>query len=84
MIFKWWYIFNTNEFTALDLVSRNYLLDLDGLGLVNVLVTQGVGLGITYDGTFLPLELNGKNPFSIDGRAVFVRENGDVFLGIET
>ena len=83
MIFRWWYILNANEFNALGLVSRTLTLDLEGIGLKNILVTKGSMLGITYEGIFLPVQLNGANPYSIDDHAVFIRDNGDLFLGIK-
>jgi hypothetical protein len=61
MIYTWYYIFNKDEFDALNLVSKTYTLILKGIGQREVLVTKGNYLGITYDDVFLPVNLDGKN-----------------------
>lgn len=83
MIFNWFKIFNTVEFAALGLVSKTYTFNLDGVGQKDIFVTKGVTYGITYEGVFLSLNLNGLNPFSFEGYAIYVDENNDVYLGIE-
>lgn len=83
MIYNWFKIFNLTEFEALDLVSKNYHLDLEGLGEKDILVTKGNGVSILYEGIFLTVNLNAKNPFPFEGHAVYIKENNDVYLGIE-
>ena len=83
MIYTWFKIFNTIEFDALDLVSKTYTLVLDGVGQKDILVTKGVGYGITYEGVFLSLLLNDINPFEFEGLAIYVDVDSNVFLGIE-
>lgn len=80
--YDWFYIFNSPDFMATGLVSRTYTVVLDGIGQKDILVTSGEALGMTYDGVFLPLQLNGKNPFAIDERAIYIDENNNVWLGI--
>jgi len=80
---KWFKIFNLVEFLATGLVSRTYKLNLEGVGLKDILVTTtGENTGITYSGKFLILGLNGNNPYSFEGHAVYLDSNNDVFLGI--
>lgn len=83
MIFQWFPIFNKDEFDALELVSKTYTWDLTGIGEVDVLVTKGVGYGITYDGVFLSLNLNDENPFIMDGYAIYMDSDNMVYLGFE-
>lgn len=82
MQYTWFKIFNRTEFNALGLVSRTYTLNLDGVGEKDILVTKGLALGMLYEGVFLSLELNDKNPFEFDDHAIYVDENDDVFLGV--
>lgn len=83
MIYDWYRVFNLAEFQALNLVSKTYTLNLEGIGLKDILVTQGNTTGITYEGTFLSIQLNEKNPFEFDGKACFIAENQDVYLGVQ-
>ena len=82
MTYNWYYIINADEFEATGLVSQELDLELENIGPKTVLVTMGAMLGITYEGVFLPLEMNGENPFEFDGHAIQVHDNGNVFLGI--
>ena len=82
-IYTWFKIFNKVEFEALGLVSKTYTWDLEGIGLKDILVTKGEGIGMLYDGVFLPLQLNDLNPFALDHRAIYIDANNDVYLGIE-
>ena len=81
MNYNWYFIFNTDEFTALGLVSKTYELTLSGIGRKNILVTKGELFGITYEGVFLALNLNQKNPFEFEDMAIHVHDNSNVFLG---
>lgn len=84
MIFRWFKIFNAADFSELDLVSKKYTLELEGVGIKDILVTQGVGLGLTYEGVFIPVQMNEKNPTVVDGFASYINEEtDDVYLGIE-
>ncbi len=81
-MYTWFYIFTSTDFLALDLVSKTYTLLLSGIGQVEILVTNGNFLGITYDGVFLPLNMNDQNPFEFDDHAVYIDAENQVWLGI--
>ncbi len=83
MTFDWYKIFNLTEFEALDLVSKAYILNLEGLGEQTVMVFKGNEVSIQYDDVTLPIQLHDENPFVFDGYAVYIDENDDVFLGVE-
>ncbi len=81
---SWWKIFNEDEFLALDLPSQSIDVVLDGgPGLKTILVTRGNYTGVLYEGIFLCLHLNDRNPFPFEGHALYLDEFGDVWLGIE-
>lgn len=81
-MFNWFKIFNTTEFDATGLVSRTYTLILDGVGQKDILVTKGIGYGLTYEGVFLSVGLNESNPFEFEGFAAYKSTANDVYLGI--
>lgn len=82
MTYDWYRIFNLEEFEDADLVSREYTVELDGLGVKTVLVTKGNEIGILFDEVFLIIGLNDQSPVVMDGRAAFLDSNGDVQVGI--
>lgn len=80
--YTWFKIFNLAEFQALDLTSKLYELELENIGPVEVLVTQGETIGMLYDDVFLSLDLNDVSPFAFEGYAIY-NLDGDIYLGIE-
>ncbi len=81
MTYKWYFIFNRTDFLATGLTSREYDVNMENIGLKTILVTLGNLLGLTYEGIFLPIQMNGSNPFAFDSMAVYVNDDNNVFLG---
>lgn len=81
-MFSWYRLFSNIEFLATGLVSFDATIVLDGLGQKNILITRGNLVSITYEGTMLSINMNGKNPFRYNDLAVFLDPNNDVWLGI--
>lgn len=87
MIFNWFKIFNLSEFLATDLVSKEYLVILEGVGQKEILVTRGNQISMVYEDVFLPIQFEDDNPFVRHGDAasygIYKDANDDVWLGIE-
>lgn len=83
MIFDWYKIINYTEFVEAGLPSQELEVFLQDVGVKTILVTKGNMLGILYDGVYLGLNLNDKNPFSFEGYGIYIDDNEDVWLGIE-
>jgi hypothetical protein len=82
MIFDWYRLLNQTEFLATGLYSRTLSLNLEGQGFKDVLVTKGMAIGIKYEDVFLSVNLNERNPFVFESHAVYLDENGDIWLGV--
>jgi hypothetical protein len=83
MTYDWFNIFNLTEFLATGLVSRTVTVILGNYGEKEILITKGNVTSISYDGTLLPLQFAGRNPYAFGGYAVYQDTNNDVWLGIE-
>jgi hypothetical protein len=83
MIYAWYKIFNLAEFEAKGLPSFSYTVELEDRGQFDILVTKGNLVSIIFESVMLPMNFNSKNPFEFDGHASYIKENGDVYLGIE-
>lgn len=81
--FDWYQLFVLEEFLATGLVSRLLTVALSGIGVVDILITHANETSITYDGVFLPINFNGENPWVSDGYAVFLDDDGIVYLGVQ-
>lgn len=82
MITNWIKVYNLQDFINADLVSREVDLEVPGLGATTVMLTKGIGYGIRYDDYFLPIELNGKNPYIFDNLLIYLDPNDDIWLGL--
>lgn len=82
MIHDWYKIFNRLEFIATGLVSRRYDVNLEGVGLSEVIAYRGNLMSIQYNGVFLSYNLNSRNPFYFDDHAIYVDKDQYVHLGI--
>lgn len=83
MQYNWYNLFNLTDWLATGLVSRTLSVNLDKDGAKEILITQGNETALTFDDVFLILQFNGSNPYARDGRAVYLDENQDVWIGIE-
>jgi len=83
MNFYWYSLFNKLEFEATALVSRTMNFQLEGRGQESVLVTHGNTIAVLHTGTLLPLNFLGHNPYVRDGKAIYVDEQSQVWLGFE-
>lgn len=84
MIFNWYRIFNLTEFLSTALVSVTYALDLENIGIRDVLVTQGNEVGLTYEDTLLVVPEEPDEIFTFNGMAVYWSEaSDDVYLGFQ-
>lgn len=81
-MYNWYRLFNKQDFEATGLVSRTLTVELEDIGLKDILITRGNLTGITYEGVFLPVGLNEVNPFYFEGFAVYQRDNADIYLGV--
>lgn len=81
-IYKWFKIFNFDEFQESGLVSRLYSVELENIGPKDFLVTQGNLVSVTSEGIILPILLNDKNPFEFESNAVYKNPTTkDVYWG---
>ncbi len=96
MNFTYYKITNYNDFVDLDIPSKEFTVELESIGLKTILITKGINVGMLYEGVFLTLNLNDKNPFIFEEQETFGDENtdrwhqaiwidseNDIWLGIE-
>lgn len=79
--YTWYPIFNRLEFQSEVLISKTLTLNLTGRGETEVLIVQGVGIGVVVENTYLRVNLNTRNPFYFEGYAIYQNADQDIFLG---
>ncbi len=87
MQFDWYNIFNLTEFLALNLVSRNLTVSLEGAGEKDVLIVRGNTVSIVFEDVLLSINFEDANPFVREGDdasyAVYKDSDSNIWLGIE-
>ena len=83
MIYNWYLIANMVEFLDSGLVSREFTFNLEGEGEKTVLVTRGNTLSLTIDGVMLAVQMNGRNPFYFEDRAVYLDGDSNLHYGFK-
>ncbi len=81
-MFDWYRLFNKTDFEATGLTSYSITLDLEGVGLREVMIVKGNTISLIIDELMLAVNLNGRNPFRYGTRAVWLDDNDDVWLGV--
>jgi hypothetical protein len=81
MTYNWYEIFNTDDFDTDALVSKEYVINLVGIGVKSILVTKGFSYSIVYDETLLTLNMGEDNPFEFGGYAIYKDSENTVWLG---
>lgn len=80
--YDWFVIYSLAEFTASELTSKELTLILTGYGQKVISLYKGVGYSVKIDDVFLRINLNDKNPFYFEDRAVAIDEDGMIVVGI--
>lgn len=80
-MYNWYNIANLTAFLALDIVSQELTLELEGLGQKEILITKGNAVNVLYEGVFLTCQFNDSNPFVFDGMACFIDVDQNLWLG---
>jgi hypothetical protein len=83
MEYQWYQIFDYSDFLDTGLVNRTLEVEAPGRGTIQVLLTRGNEVSFTYEGTLLPVNFLGRNPYHRDGKGVFLDIDGKVWLGFE-
>lgn len=76
-------IFHLQDFIDSGLVSRTIEVELEDIGLKEIMITRGNLISILYEGVFLSLDLNDKIPFEFEDYAIYEHTDGYVYLGID-
>jgi hypothetical protein len=83
MALFWYRIANENEFLELGIPSKEYEYVFDNIGLRTATMYSGRFTCLSFEGIFLPVELNGLNPYQLEDYAIYKDDNSDIWLGVE-
>jgi hypothetical protein len=83
MTYNWYEVISIDDLNAEGTESVELEFYTYELGIVTILVTKGNYTSILYDGVFLSLDMNGKNPFIFENKGIFLGSDNIIYFGIK-
>lgn len=78
---KWFKVLSLAEFDEKDVPDMSFTRTIDGFGVKTMRVCKGSFYSIVLDGIYLPVGVNGRNAFSMQGRGAYVDGQRNLWAG---
>lgn len=79
---RWWKIYNLDELNKVDVPDVYLSLNLDGLGLTDIVVMRGFNISVLFLGYVLTPFLNNRNGFSMANKvSAYIDEENNLWVG---
>lgn len=79
---RWWKIYNLDELNKVDVPDVYLSLNLDGLGLADIVVMRGFNISVLFLGYVLTPFLNDRNGFSMANKvSAYIDEENNLWVG---
>lgn len=79
---RWWKITDLTEFDKLNVPDLYLSLNLEGLGLTDIVVMRGFNISVLFMGYVLTPFLNNRNGFSANNKvSAYIDENNNLWVG---
>lgn len=82
-MWKWWKVFNLNDFEKLNVPDYYLQANLDDLGLTDIVLMRGFNLNVLFQGYILTPFLNNRNAFSKDHKVgAYIDSENQLWVGM--
>lgn len=79
---RWWKIYNLDEMNQVDVPDVYLSLNLDGLGLTDIVVMRGFNISVLFLGYVLTPFLNNRNGFSMANKvSAYIDDENNLWVG---
>lgn len=79
---RWWKITDLTEFDKLNVPDLYLSVNLDGLGLTDIVVMRGFNISVLFLGYILTPFLNDRNGFSMANKvSAYIDEENNLWVG---
>jgi len=79
---RWWKIYNLDEFNKVDVPDVYLSLNLEGLGLTDIVVMRGFNISVLFLGYVLTPFLNDRNGFSMANKvSAYIDDENNLWVG---
>ena len=80
-MWKWFKVFNLNDFDALGVPDFTFTADLADRGLQTYRLLKGYLYSVIVDGLVLTPFLNDRNGFNKDNRSAYIDQDNNLWVG---
>ena len=78
----WWKIYNLDELNKVDVPDVYLSLNLEGLGLTDIVVMRGFNISVLFLGYVLTPFLNDRNGFSMANKvSAYIDDENNLWVG---
>lgn len=79
---RWWKIYNLDELNKVDVPDVYLSLNLEGLGLTDIVVMRGFNISVLFLGYVLTPFLNDRNGFSMANKvSAYIDDENNLWVG---
>lgn len=79
---RWWKIYNLDELNKVDVPDVYLSLNLEGLGLTDIVVMRGFNISVLFLGYVLTPFLNDRNGFSVANKvSAYIDDENNLWVG---
>lgn len=79
---RWWKIYNLDELNKVDVPDVYLSLNLEGLGLTDIVVMRGFDISVLFLGYVLTPFLNNRNGFSMANKvSAYIDDENNLWVG---
>lgn len=79
---RWWQVADLNSFNNLNVPDLYLTVNLDGLGLTDIVIMRGFNISVLFMGYILTPFLNNRNGFSANNKvSAYIDEDNNLWVG---
>lgn len=79
---RWWKVFDLNEFESLNVPDYYLSVNLEDLGMTDIVIMRGFNISVLFMGYVLTPFLNNRNGFSMANKvSAYIDEENNLWVG---
>lgn len=79
---RWWKVFDLNEFDSLNVPDYYLSVNLEDLGMTDIVIMRGFNISVLFMGYVLTPFLNNRNGFSMANKvSAYIDEENNLWVG---
>ena len=81
-MWKWYKLLNLSEIDRLDVPDYYLNIDMEELGIQNIVISRGFGYSVLFLGYWITPELNNRNGYIVENKvSAYIDEQRNLWVG---